>query len=137
MTGVQTCALPISKLNPIAGRIPLVEIRLTDQQQDTGVCGIVDEPEVEADQSGGFDLSHAGAAKVGVMVTLGAYAFCKVDASNAAVKAGDLLTTSTAKGYACSPDPKTAAKPGAVIGKALGALAKGKKGIIPILVSHQ
>ena len=127
---------PAAKSNPVTGRIPLVEIRLTDQPQDAGVCGVVDEPALESDEPGGLDPSHAGGGKAGLMVTLGAYAFCKVDARNVHVKPGDLLTTSEEKGYACPLESKTGATPGAVIGKALGTLAKGKKGIIPIFVSH-
>ncbi len=66
------------------------------------------------------------------MVTLGAYAYCKVDADIAAIRVGDLLTTSPTKGHAqkvLEPDKAV----GALIGKALGSLKKGK-GKIPILV---
>jgi hypothetical protein len=61
--------------------------------------------------------------------------FCKVDASSAPVKAGDLLTTSSTPGHAMKAvDPATAF--GAVIGKALRALDEGQ-GLIPILVTLQ
>jgi hypothetical protein len=116
------------KSNAVLGRVPVVEVCLTDQQQDTAVCGIVDEPELAPAETGGI--------KAGLMVTLGAYAFCKVDARNRAVKPGDLLTTSAEKGYASPLDAKTTATPGAIIGKALGSLAKGKKGTIPVFVTH-
>jgi hypothetical protein len=70
------------------------------------------------------------------MVTLGAYAFCKVDADVAPIKPGDLLTTSSTAGYAQKAASTARPRVGAVIGKALGALDKGK-GKIPVLVSHQ
>ncbi len=119
------------------GRIPLIEVRLTDQLGDTCVCGIVDEPVWPADQLTDIDLSQTKKASVGLMVTLGAYSFCKVDATEGAVKPGDLLTAGSLKGHAVRASPKGDTKPGAIIGKALAPLGKGKIGIIPILVSHQ
>ncbi len=71
---------------------------------------------------------------IGLMVTLGAYAFCKVDASTGPIASGDLLTTSASPGYAQHSGTKV--KPGAIIGKALAPCAKGRA-VIPILVSHQ
>jgi hypothetical protein len=71
--------------------------------------------------------------QIGWMVTLGAFAHCKVDADIAPIKVGDLLTTSPTKGHAqkvLAPEKAV----GAVIGKALGSLKKGK-GKIPILVT--
>ena len=38
--------------------------------------------------------------QIGGMVTLGAYAYCKVDADIAPIEVGDLLTTSPTKGHA-------------------------------------
>jgi hypothetical protein len=61
--------------------------------------------------------------------------FCKVDARDAAIEVGDLLTTSGTLGHAMKAvDPLKAF--GAVIGKALAPL-KGAKGLIPILVALQ
>src|SRR5262249_140249 len=61
--------------------------------------------------------------------------FCKVDAAHGAIRVGDLLTTSPTVGHAMK-----AAEPGkafgAVLGKALSALASGT-GLIPILVALQ
>jgi hypothetical protein len=116
-------------------RIPFVEVHLTDKAQDTCVCGIVDEPVLASAQLRDLDLTKLGNPQIGSMVTLGAYAFCKVDADVAPIVPGDLLTTSPTPGYA--QKVKTGARPqvGAVIGKALGGLAEGK-GKIPVLVSH-
>jgi hypothetical protein len=61
--------------------------------------------------------------------------FCKVDASYAPVRVGDLLTTSDMPGHAMKAvDPARAF--GAVIGKALRPLNEGQ-GLIPILVALQ
>lgn len=61
--------------------------------------------------------------------------FCKVDATEAAIKIGDLLTTSATKGHAMKAADRNRAL-GAIIGKALGALDSGT-GLIPILVTLQ
>jgi hypothetical protein len=62
-------------------------------------------------------------------------AFCKVDATYAAIEVGDLLTTSATPGHAMKAADPTKAF-GAVIGKALRPLASGK-GLIPILIALQ
>jgi hypothetical protein len=61
--------------------------------------------------------------------------FCKVDASYAAIRVGDLLTTSPTAGHAMKAiDPLKAF--GSVIGKALKPLQEGN-GLIPILIALQ
>jgi hypothetical protein len=60
--------------------------------------------------------------------------YCKVDARNSPIEIGDLLTTSTKKGYAMKADDHAKAF-GAVIGKALNSI-KGV-GMIPVLVTLQ
>jgi hypothetical protein len=73
--------------------------------------------------------------QLGTMVTLGAFAHCKVDADIAPIAAGDLLTTSPTRGHAQKVlDVDRCA--GAVVGKALAPLASGK-GKIPVLVFMQ
>lgn len=82
-----------------------------------------------------IDRTRIEPGQIGHMVTLGAFAYCKVDADIAPIQAGDLLTTSSTKGHAQKVlEPGKAA--GAIIGKALGALEKGK-GKIPVLVMLQ
>ena len=117
-------------------QIPLVGVELTEQPHDTRVCGVVDEPTASAASTSDLDRSQLGAVSIGLMVTLGAYAYCKVDADIAPIAAGDLLTTSASPGYAQKVDLKASIRPGGIIGKALGSLKKGK-GKISILVSHQ
>jgi hypothetical protein len=73
--------------------------------------------------------------QIGQMVTLGAYAHCKVDAKYGAIQVGDLLTTSPTKGHAQKvTEPEKAV--GAIIGKALGSRERGR-GKIPVLVLLQ
>ena len=61
--------------------------------------------------------------------------YCRVDAQYGQIEVGDLLTTSPTSGHAMKvSDPSRAF--GAVIGKALGAMAEGT-GLLPILVSLQ
>jgi hypothetical protein len=117
-------------------RIPVIEVALANKPGDTRVCGIVDVPELSEQQTPGFDRSSIGNAQLGLMATLGAYAFCKVTADPAAIAPGDLLTTSGTAGHAQKHDPEHHAPAGAIIGKALAGLDKGK-GVIPILISHQ
>ncbi len=82
-----------------------------------------------------LDRTRVGPGQRGSMVVLGVYDHCKIDADIAAVEVGDLLTTSPTRGHAQKVlDPAKAT--GAVIGKALGALKKGK-GKIPVLVTLQ
>jgi hypothetical protein len=68
-------------------------------------------------------------------IALAGKVFCKVDANRSPIEVGDLLTTSELAGYAMKAvDPARAF--GAVIGKAIGALASGR-GLLPILVALQ
>jgi hypothetical protein len=61
--------------------------------------------------------------------------YCKVDAQEAAIEVGDLLTTSSRRGHAMkAADPMQAF--GAVIGKALSSLPSGQ-GLVPILIALQ
>jgi len=117
-------------------QIPLIEVELASAEGDTRVCGIVDEPALADSRITDLDRKQLGDLQVGLMVTLGAYSHCKVDADIAPISPGDLLTTSPTRGRAQKLDPDADAQPGAIIGKALGSLKKGK-GTIPVLVSHQ
>ena len=70
-----------------------------------------------------------------VPVALAGSVFCNVDATEAPIRAGDLLTTSPRVGYAMLASDRVAAF-GAVMGKALQSMAAGT-GCIPILVTLQ
>jgi hypothetical protein len=83
----------------------------------------------------GIVLDRRGAHPHRKPVALVGKVFCKVDASEAAIEVGDLLTTSPLPGHAMkAADPMRAF--GAVIGKALGPLPAGR-GMIPVLVALQ
>jgi len=81
------------------------------------------------------DASKVMDQQMGMMVTLGSFAHCKVDADIAPIEVGDLLTTSTTKGHAQKVLDSSKAL-GTIVGKALAPLAQGK-GKIPILVMLQ
>jgi len=80
-----------------------------------------------------LDRTRIAPGQIGHLLIGGVCALCKADADIAPIKAGDLLTTSTTKGHAQKViDPSQAM--GAVLGKALGSLKKGK-GTIPVLLT--
>jgi hypothetical protein len=62
--------------------------------------------------------------------------YCKVDAQFGEISVGDLLTTSATPGHAMKADDPLKAF-GSVIGKALGSMSVGERGLIPILVALQ
>jgi hypothetical protein len=145
--------------------IPIPEIDLTDRPYDTRVCGIVadlvaeaslpamdprmhpppeeggEENEVSehalAKYAGGTDDEHTQVRdqQMGRMVTLGSWAYCKVDADLAPIEVGDLLTTSPTRGHAQKATDRARAH-GAVIGKAMAPLTSGR-GVVPVLVGLQ
>jgi hypothetical protein len=129
------------------GMIPVPEVDLTDRVGDTRVCGVVCEVhgEITGEDGGMRRFSDAereeGSGRfvqpgqLGHMVTLGAYAKCKVDADFAPIEAGDLLTTSPTRGHAQKVLDRAGAV-GAIVGKALAPLAAGR-GVIPLIVTLQ
>jgi hypothetical protein len=84
----------------------------------------------------GMRMSQAGTLADGQHpVALSGRVYCWVDATQSAVRAGDLLTTSTTPGYAMKVTNRTKAQ-GAILGKALTGLKSGK-GLILVLVTLQ
>lgn len=77
--------------------------------------------------------SRAGDAIRPAIALLGKV-FCKVDAREASIAIGDLLTTSRTPGHAMKADADC--RRGSVLGKALGKMTDGT-GLIPILVTLQ
>ncbi|RLB05470.1 MAG: hypothetical protein DRG83_02560 [Deltaproteobacteria bacterium] len=69
-------------------------------------------------------------------VALAGRVYCKVDATKEGIQPGDLLTTSATPGYAMKVMDYSRAQ-GAVLGKAMESLEKGKKGLILVLVTLQ
>jgi hypothetical protein len=127
--------------------IPVPEVDLAVRVYDTRVCGIVCEVHGEVAEDGAepriftsteradMNLSQVAPGQIGHMVTLGAYAFCKVDANIAPVVAGDLLTTSPTRGHAQKVLDRGQAI-GAIVGKALAGLERGR-GTVPVMVMLQ
>lgn len=78
-----------------------------------------------------FRLNHVSSDRVRLPVALTGKVMRTVDASSSPIKAGDLLTSSSTPGHAmCATD--TSRRSGAVIGKALRPLARGR-GLIPVI----
>lgn len=137
--------------------IPVLEVALTTRAADHRVCGVVagavdaaglppagvtggaesgDEHPLahlaEPRDEGGPAMRPVGVGRLGRVVTLGAFARCRVDADDAPIAAGDLLVTAAEPGYARrAPD---AVPPGSVVGKALAPLGSGR-GVVPVLVT--
>lgn len=127
---------PVTRFRGQQNKAPIAEVTLADRENDTLAIGIVDgkafqdnvpdtklEPE-SAFIEDGEDL---------YLVTLGVFAHCKVDATEAPIEVGDLLTTSKNPGHA---KKATEPKLGSIIGKALQPLEKGT-GEISVFVNIQ
>jgi len=105
-------------------------LRVSSQPYDTRVAGVV---------SGANGLGSAirvGGEQFDRDVALAGRVYCNVDASEAAVEPGDLLTTSATPGYAMKVMEHARAQ-GAILGKAMQPLARGAKGQILVLVTLQ
>jgi hypothetical protein len=107
-------------------------LRQSSEEYDTTVVGVV------AGAGGlrpGIVLDRNASQRPRAPLSMVGKAFCKVDATTAAIATGDLLTSSPTPGHAMRvSDPARAF--GAVLGKALRPLAGGT-GLIPIVVALQ
>jgi hypothetical protein len=129
---------PVRRFQGDYGKIPVAEVTLADQENDTMVIGVVDreaipEQDVPDTRIGADDPTFIEDGGSLYVVTLGAYAHCKADATEVPIQVGDLLTSSTTPGHA-----KKATNPtnGSTIGKALEPLQEGT-GYIAIFVNNQ
>lgn len=106
------------------------KLAISHQAYDRKVAGIV---------AGARNLGSGvrlGAGRFDHDVALAGRVYCNVDATHAAVQPGDLLTTSATPGHAMVvTDPARAQ--GAILGKAMERLEKGKKGQILVLATLQ
>jgi hypothetical protein len=110
------------------------DARLVESRRayDKRVAGIISGA---ADYKPGIVLGKDVSRKDRVPLALIGKVFCKVDATYAPIKVGDLLTTSPTEGHAMkAEDPLKAF--GAVVGKALAPLSEGRS-LLPILVALQ
>lgn len=106
------------------------KLRLSDEPYDSKVAGIV---------AGGKGLGSGVRLSPGQFdhdVALAGRVYCNVDATEAGVEPGDLLTTSTTPGYAMKVTDYVRAQ-GAVLGKAMERLEQGHKGQILVFVTLQ
>ena len=84
----------------------------------------------------GMLMGHQGTVADGNHpIALTGRVYCLADASNGAIEPGDFLTTSTTPGHAMKVTDAIRAQ-GAILGKAMGALEKGK-GLVLVLVTLQ
>ena len=83
----------------------------------------------------GISLSQQGVMEGDQNVALSGRVYVQADASNGAIKPGDLLTTSATPGHAMKVAEHGKAQ-GAILGKAMTALAEGK-GMVLVLVTLQ
>ena len=106
------------------------KLTISAKPYDTKVAGIVAGAK---DQGSGIRL---GAGQFDYDVALAGRVYCSVDTTEAGVEPGDLLTTSAVPGYAMKAADYTRAQ-GAILGKAMEKLEKGKKSQILVLVTLQ
>jgi hypothetical protein len=106
------------------------ELKLSTSAYDTRVAGIV------SGANGinpGIALHQEGGLEGGQNVALTGRVYVLADATNGAIKPGDLLTTSDTPGHAMRVTDHAKAQ-GAVLGKAMGGLQAGK-GVVLTLVT--
>lgn len=135
---VKLCGTPVVGYIGMLNRMPMSEVTLAETDADPLVIGVVDgeaiplpdEPDQRVEAEDPTFVENGGHLLV---VTLGCYAHCKVDASEASIRVGDLLTTSARPGHA-----KKASEPrlGSILGKALEPLNEGI-GYIAVFVNIQ
>jgi hypothetical protein len=106
------------------------KLAISDKPYDSKVAGIVAGAKC---QGSGVRL---GAGQFDYDVALAGRVYCNVDATEAGVEPGDLLTTSATPGYAMKSTDYARAQ-GAILGKAMESLEKGQKGQILVLVTLQ
>lgn len=104
-------------------------VKVGDREYDPGVVGVVSGA---GSYRPALILDHqAGPSRPPLALT--GKVWCKADAELGPIQAGDLLTTSSTPGHAMkASDPSRSF--GAVLGKALDALPRGR-GLIPMLVA--
>jgi len=106
------------------------KLAISDKPYDSKVAGIV------AGGKGQGSAVRVGSDKFDCDVALAGRVYCNVDATEDGIEPGDLLTTSPTPGYAMKVTDYTRAQ-GAILGKAMEKLERGKKGQILVLVTLQ
>ena len=106
------------------------KLRMSNSPYDRKVAGIV------AGANGLGSGVRLGAGTFDHDVALAGRVYCNVDATEAAVEVGDLLTTSALAGHAMKVSDHMRAQ-GAILGKAMSRIEKGQTGQILVLVTLQ
>lgn len=107
-------------------------LKLSTEPYDTRVAGIISGA---GGVTPGLSLSQQGVVEGDQHVALTGRVYVKADASNGAIKPGDLLTSSHTPGHAMRVADHTRAQ-GAILGKAMTGLREGK-GLVLVLVTLQ
>jgi hypothetical protein len=107
-------------------------LKMSDQPYDSRVAGIVSGAN---GINAGIKMQQLGAVEGGQSVALTGRVYALADASEAPIKPGDLLTTSSVPGHAMKVTDHGRAQ-GAVLGKAMTGLKEGR-GLVLVLVSLQ
>lgn len=124
------------KSKVIAGTVLIIDpdnpgkLAISDKPYDTKVAGIV------AGANGLGSGVRLGASQFDSDVALAGRVYCNVDATESGIQPGDLLTTASLAGYAMKAADYNRAQ-GAILGKAMETLEKGRKGQILVLVTLQ
>jgi len=106
------------------------KLKVSRSAYDSKVAGIV------AGAKGLGSGVRLGIGQFDYDVALAGRVYCNVDATEIAVQAGDLLTTSVTPGHAMKATDYDQAR-GAILGKAMQKLEQGQKGQILVLVTLQ
>jgi hypothetical protein len=107
-------------------------LKLSSQAYDTRVAGVVSGAN---GISSGIQMHQQGFLEGGRNVALSGRVYVLADAAEAAIRPGDLLTSSSVPGHAMRVTDHTKAQ-GAVLGKAMTGLSKGQ-GMVLVLVTLQ
>jgi hypothetical protein len=108
------------------------KLKLAGREYDTRVAGIISGAN---GISPGISLHQEGVLEGGQNVALSGRVYALADASNGAIKPGDLLTSSSTPGHVMKVTDHARAQ-GAIVGKAMSALKEGK-GTVLVLVGLQ
>lgn len=129
----------IKDLLPLPGMVVSIDpaqhgsLAVSDKAYDRKVAGIISGA---GGVNPGMLMGQKGTVADGANpVALSGRVYCLVDTANGAIEPGDLLTTSDTSGHAMKVTDYTKAQ-GAVIGKAMTSLDKGK-GLVLVLVTLQ
>jgi hypothetical protein len=108
------------------------QLKLSESAYDTRVAGIISGAN---GVNPGISLHQEGVMEGGQNVALSGRVYVQADTVGGAIKPGDLLTTSATPGHAMKVGEHGKAQ-GAILGKAMTALAEGK-GMVLVLVTLQ